>query len=35
MAIGIDNEPSAEILAEFSNVKGVLEHTLFKEMALV
>jgi len=31
MAIGIDNDPPAEILAEFKTVPGVLEYAIFKE----
>jgi len=34
MAIGVDNDPSAEILKEISDVKGVLESTLFKELGV-
>ena len=34
MAIGVDNDPSEAILAEISSVKGIMEHTLFKEMAM-
>lgn len=33
MAIGVDNDPSPQILEEISSVKGIMEHTLFKEMA--
>jgi hypothetical protein len=34
MAIGVDNDPSDAILGEISQVKGVLESALFKELSL-
>ena len=35
MAIGVDSDPSEAILKEVAGVTGVLEYTMFKEMALV
>jgi len=35
MAVGVDSEPPESILKEIRGVKGVLETTVFKEMALV
>jgi hypothetical protein len=34
MAIGVDSDPSKEILSEITAVKGVLEHCLFKELSI-
>lgn len=33
MAIGIDSEPSPATLEEITRVKGVIEVTIFKEVA--
>jgi hypothetical protein len=35
MAIGVDNDPSEDILREIQAVKGLVEVSMFKEMALV
>lgn len=35
MAIGVDNDPSADTLAGVGMIKGVLEYALFKELALM